>query len=267
MSELKEDQEPSIEEILESIRQIISEDGEGGANPAKESKDKDVPLSLTPEKETAVSASKLDLSAEKRAAGPKPAEVVLKSPPPPSKDKDVSLSLSPNKEAATAASNLDLSSKKEAATVASNLDLSAKVASAEAASTTLDMSVLDLTEQVNPVKAAARPQPSPPEMAIEMMDNPITDNKPMTADTPPTDTLISAQAAAAAIESLSKLLASNIAVEKDDVSQVGKVTLEDITRELMKPMIKTWLDQNLPQVIEKIVQREVEKLSRRALDR
>lgn len=157
------------------------------------------------------------------------------------KDKDVALSLTPDQEKPVAPSNLDLSAPKTAAAAAADAD------------------VLDLTEQV------AGPDKGAP--AIEMMDNPITDDKPMTADTTSTDTLISAQAAAAATESLSKLLSSNIAVERDDVSHVGKVTLEDITRELMKPVIKTWLDQNLPQIIEKIVQKEVEKLSRRALER
>jgi len=98
-------------------------------------------------------------------------------------------------------------------------------------------------------------------MAIEMMD------KRMTTDKPAPDSLISEQTAAAATDSLAKLLAGNIAVEKEDVAHVGKITLEDMTRELMKPMIKMWLDQNLPGIIEKIVQREVEKLSRRAIDR
>ena len=44
------------------------------------------------------------------------------------------------------------------------------------------------------------------------------------------------------------------------------VTLEDIVRELLNPMLRQWMDQNLPPLVEQIVQRELEKLARRALD-
>jgi cell pole-organizing protein PopZ len=65
---------------------------------------------------------------------------------------------------------------------------------------------------------------------------------------------------------MAKLLASNVAVERDEPVRVGRVTLEDIARDLMRPLIKTWLDQNLPRVIEKVVAKEMEKLARRARD-
>ena len=79
--------------------------------------------------------------------------------------------------------------------------------------------------------------------------------------------LISPETATAVTDSLSKILASNVAIEKENTSPAGKVTLEEMTRDLMKPLIKTWLDQNLPGIIEKAVQKEVEKLSRRVMDR
>ena len=84
----------------------------------------------------------------------------------------------------------------------------------------------------------------------------------MTAD----PTILSEGTADAAAAAMARLLVSNVAVEKDEPLRVGRVTLEDLAREMMRPMIKTWLDQNLPRVIEKIVAREVEKLARRALD-
>jgi hypothetical protein len=39
-------------------------------------------------------------------------------------------------------------------------------------------------------------------------------------------------------------------------------TLEDVARDLMRPMLKTWLDDNLPQLVERLVRAEVERLSR-----
>lgn len=98
----------------------------------------------------------------------------------------------------------------------------------------------------------------------------MTTEKPMTIEKPTTansNGLISAQTADAATEALSKLLAGSLVIEKDEPARSGKVTLEDLTLDLMKPMLKIWLDQNLPGIIEKLVQKEVEKLSRRALDR
>ena len=79
--------------------------------------------------------------------------------------------------------------------------------------------------------------------------------------------LVSEKTAEIVTDSLSKILTASVAPEKEERDHAGKMTLEDMARELMQPMIKAWLDQNLPAIIEKAVQKEVEKLSRRALDR
>jgi cell pole-organizing protein PopZ len=42
-------------------------------------------------------------------------------------------------------------------------------------------------------------------------------------------------------------------------------TLEDVVRELLRPMLKQWLDQNLPSIVETAVQSEVERISRRRI--
>ena len=44
----------------------------------------------------------------------------------------------------------------------------------------------------------------------------------------------------------------------------GGITLEDIVREILKTLIKDWLDQNLPYMIERIVKKEIEKMVNRA---
>jgi len=46
----------------------------------------------------------------------------------------------------------------------------------------------------------------------------------------------------------------------------GARTLEDMVLELMRPMLKDWLDKNLPATVERLVQKEVERISRRAKD-
>jgi cell pole-organizing protein PopZ len=40
----------------------------------------------------------------------------------------------------------------------------------------------------------------------------------------------------------------------------GAITLERLTRELMRPMLKEWLDQHLPMMVERLVREEMERL-------
>ena len=39
-------------------------------------------------------------------------------------------------------------------------------------------------------------------------------------------------------------------------------TLEDLVKEMLRPMLKTWLDDNLPGTVERIVRAEIERVSR-----
>ena len=42
------------------------------------------------------------------------------------------------------------------------------------------------------------------------------------------------------------------------------LTIEQYVIEMLRPMLREWLDQNLPSMVERLVEREIEKLSRRA---
>jgi cell pole-organizing protein PopZ len=39
-------------------------------------------------------------------------------------------------------------------------------------------------------------------------------------------------------------------------------TLEDLVKEMLRPMLKSWLDDNLPGLVERIVKAEIERVSR-----
>ena len=39
-------------------------------------------------------------------------------------------------------------------------------------------------------------------------------------------------------------------------------TLEDLVKEMLKPMLKTWLDDNLPAMVERLVRAEIERVAR-----
>jgi cell pole-organizing protein PopZ len=74
------------------------------------------------------------------------------------------------------------------------------------------------------------------------------------AETCGDDALISA-ATAAAVESALSTLARTAPVQN------GR-SLEDLVREMLRPMLKSWLDDNLPSMVERLVHAEIERVSR-----
>ena len=74
--------------------------------------------------------------------------------------------------------------------------------------------------------------------------------------------LMSDDKASAAAESLTSLLG---AVGSDSSAHAGGgLTVEAIARELMRPVLKQWLDENLPELVERIVRSEIERVVSRA---
>ena len=43
---------------------------------------------------------------------------------------------------------------------------------------------------------------------------------------------------------------------------VGNMTLDDIIRDMLRPMLKDWLDENLPALVERLVEKEIARISR-----
>lgn len=41
-------------------------------------------------------------------------------------------------------------------------------------------------------------------------------------------------------------------------------TVEDLVKEILRPMLKSWLDENLPHLVERLVRQEIERISRNA---
>ena len=94
-----------------------------------------------------------------------------------------------------------------------------------------DADVLDLTEAM----AAEMPEPMP---------------EPAPAPRP----LIS-NSTSAAVDSAFNTLAHTVLVQ-------NARTLEDLVREMLRPLLKTWLDDNLPGMVERLVRAEIERVSR-----
>ena len=75
------------------------------------------------------------------------------------------------------------------------------------------------------------------------------------------ESILTDNAAYAALQGFARL-ASRTPVER--TSHMAGITLEDIVRDLMRPMLRDWLDQNLPPLIEKMVAKELQRLARKA---
>jgi len=74
----------------------------------------------------------------------------------------------------------------------------------------------------------------------------------------PADALVGKDAEAKVAGSLDALSALMVAGYEGD-----RNTLEGLVREMLKPMLKNFLDENLPRIVEDMVEREVARISRR----
>jgi cell pole-organizing protein PopZ len=74
----------------------------------------------------------------------------------------------------------------------------------------------------------------------------------------PVATLVSETVAAAAAASFGHLSAS-IAMPPSGL------TLDDVVRELLRPLLQQWLDANLPTIVQEAVQAEVDRIARSRL--
>ena len=206
-------QEPSMEEILASIRRIIADDDT--AKPAK------------PEP-------------------PKPATAAPAPPPPP---KAAPPPQAPAAEP-TAMNQDDIDA------MLAGFEQPAPAAPAPPPEPEPEADILDLTEAM-----AAMPEPTfrtiGPEadvMFAEPSEPPPS--RPaqavtVAANEPP---LVSSTTTAA-VDAAFNSLAHTVLVH-------NAKTLEDLVKEMLRPMLKSWLDDNLPTLVERLVRAEIERVSR-----
>lgn len=90
---------------------------------------------------------------------------------------------------------------------------------------------------------------------------------PSVAPPPPlsavTEGLVAPEAAAAAASSVSSLMRT--LAERNVQVRSGGPTIEDIVREELRPLLKAWLDENLPGLVERLVRAEIERVVGRAV--
>ena len=114
--------------------------------------------------------------------------------------------------------------------------------------------VFDLTEEM-----AAEPRSNPGFRTIDgqsdvVFSEPSEPAEPPPFPAPPDDRLLSGSAVAA-VDSAFNSLAQTVLVQNSR-------TLEDLVREILRPLLKNWLDDNLPGLVERLVRAEIERVSR-----
>ncbi len=77
------------------------------------------------------------------------------------------------------------------------------------------------------------------------------------------ETMVSKKTETETVKQVSNLVKTVVEQRSAAIGE-GNATIENIVRELLKPMIKEWLDANLPYVVEKVVKKEVERVIEKA---
>lgn len=193
MSAQPKPSEPSMEEILASIRRIISDDEKPAEEPA--------------------------------------------APPPP--DPDLSALLSGA--AAQTQPEEDV------------LDLAAEASLIEAPKVD-DSADIDFLETVEPEPAPVEPPPPPVEAYVPPPPPPAPMPEPAPAPAFDMASLLSDQTSTAVNSAFGQLAHT--------VLSNNARTLEDLVKDMLKPMLKTWLDDNLPTMVERLVRAEIERVAR-----
>jgi len=232
-------QEPSMEEILASIRRIIADDE---AKPAAAAP---APAPAPPPRAPEPVAK----------APPKPAAQPLRAAPPPK----------PVESKPAAPPPVAKNSQDEIDAMLAGLDADTSVEEVRPTPMPPADDVFELTEQMtvaeqkpfqtiepqNDIEFAEPPEPPKPARAFEER---VRERVVEEIASPLARPLMS-HSTVAAVDSAFNALAQTV------LSNNAR-TLEDLVKEMLRPLLKSWLDDNLPNLVEKIVRAEIERVSR-----
>ncbi len=116
--------------------------------------------------------------------------------------------------------------------------------------------------------APERPAPSAPERLAPPTPEPTPVEPIMTNpqdSLEPPESLISDKTTDAAATSIGALVRSMSTEKSVAVTKSGSITIEDIVREEIRPLLKSWLDSHLPSLVERVVRAEIERVINRTV--
>jgi cell pole-organizing protein PopZ len=216
-------QEPSMEEILASIRRIIADDESKPAEAAAAP----TPTKPAPTAPTRPETMKPDTAVKQQPAAAKPAAAPPKPAAAANSQDDIDAMMASFEEPAAAP---------QAPAIEDDvLDLTDEMAIAVAQTAAASFKTVDPSDDLEFHETRSRsPSPSPASSASPNMLS---------------------QSTVSAVESAFNSLANTV------LSNNAR-TLEDLVKEMLRPMLKNWLDDNLPGLVERIVKAEIERVSR-----
>jgi cell pole-organizing protein PopZ len=231
-------QEPSMEEILASIRRIIADDEAKppvAEKPAPVPAKAEKPAAPAPAAKPAAMKDIPPSAVAPPKAPPKPAPPPAAPAPVSNSQDDIDALLNGLDEATTPE---EIRPSGEAETEVFELTDDMAVAAPPPSSNKIaPVADLEFAET-----AAAKPPQRQP--AFE----------PPPVETSPSGPILS-RATVSSVESAFNALANTV------LSNNAR-TLEDLVKEMLRPMLKAWLDDNLPPLVERIVKAEIERVSR-----
>jgi hypothetical protein len=244
MSDQQSQDEPSMEEILASIRRIISEDdpeqgkeaSEEAAEPEAEAKleeNEEAPAVEEDEEEELELTEKVNADGSPEVPAETPETEAVEPEPEPEPE-----AVEPEPEAVEPEPEVE--------------DLMAEAQAEEEAP----------AEEPEPAEVeAVEEQPEDLDVSLEPDDSELDINDLDEGETDNGESLISEPTQAAASTSLSEI--ARAALTQRALAIGDGRTLEDLVREALRPELKIWLDTHLASMVDRIVREEIKKMVRR----
>jgi hypothetical protein len=112
--------------------------------------------------------------------------------------------------------------------------------------------------------ARTAPRRSPREAKMrDADDEDILELTETAADESPDEELLDTGKAKSLAQSFSVLKTLAEPGAQPQIVRSGETSLEGLTRDLLRPMLKDWLDANLPSLVEAMVAKEIERITKK----
>jgi cell pole-organizing protein PopZ len=265
--------EPSMDEILSSIRQIIADDDAAAAAKAPVAPASAAGMNTTAGAPLRPSIPPLAPRPAAPAAAPsgrdddrplalKPSQIVANAPKPEAAKPEAGQG-----EAGKSALGLGSDRPKSFAELIDAPEGEAP-ADFDVPAELIDPDDITFVGEDPQQRAPAKPvEPAPPAEEARMAQTvafkpqPRDESKPEPSTLP--DRTLSSDIAEELLEPATKAAVKGTFGRLNGLSSVAPgITIEEMIRDLMRPMLKEWLDENLPAVVERMVEKEIARISR-----
>lgn len=240
--------EPSMDEILSSIRQIIADDDAAGVPRRPVQQAAPAPMEATPARPASSGGGDLSDMLEEMEPLALSSAQILADVGGEAADDDGPLSF----DALLAGADEEDDSPMSMAHLVEADDISFDV---EGEDETVALSTPE--PEAEPAMAQPEPEPEP------VFTPPPVQRRTVERASPMPDATLSRDMAEQLIEPATNAAVRNTFAKLNNLGLGNQgVTIESMMRDMLRPMLKEWLDENLPSVVERMVEKEIARVSR-----